>query len=216
MISCFPQIAAFLYNYYQLDHGHSAQDFVITTQTFRSWFPNAKERGMLCIHSHDEQANVGIYVEQKVKDLLEAHNPLQALTNHNLDAFLVVIEEASHFHYVMQRVSHQLPVTGLEVETQGEIDKFLVCAALLKEQCGDSHALALAHLVFDRSIVTAEEPSAYELATKLAARFWLDVAGYHHLFHPFHPKLQKLLRANFRKPLYEKRAYAKNRSLLHL
>ncbi len=123
----------------------------------------------------DEDVFVGITIAPEIAMTLEAHNPLAGLDNDNLDAFCVLVEEVSHFHLILNRIAAQKPVTRTELELQGELDKLLVCARLLKKQSGDHHVLPLARMLYDLAeIVTSGEgrEEAYRAATKYAARFW--------------------------------------------
>lgn len=119
---------------------------------------------------------IGLHLSEELQDRLAQHDPTAQLSDVNLDAFCVLVEELSHFHLILNRASAGRQVSKLELEWQGEIDKLLVCALVLQEQAGDPHLLPLARKLFDASTITAsEELDRYWEATRYAARFWFDV-----------------------------------------
>jgi hypothetical protein len=103
-------------------------------------------------------------------------DPRAALTDANLDAFCVLVEEISHFHLILNRAQAGLEVTKLELEWQGEVDKLLVSGLFLERQSGQSYLLPLARKLYDLAAVTAVDDQLYEEATKYAARFWFQLA----------------------------------------
>ena len=119
-----------------------------------------------------ESVYIGISLDAALTRVLSAADPRLTLDNGNLDAFCILIEELSHFHLLLNRVSAGRPVTRSELEMQGELDKLLICARTLKRQSGDYHVIALARTLYDRAQIVAHDPEPYVQATRFAARFW--------------------------------------------
>ena len=149
-----------------------------------------------------EEVFIGIYLSDGIVDQLHQHDPTVALSNQNLDGFSVLIEELSHFHLLLNRFRLAQQVTMLELELQGEIDKLLVAALILREQCGDSHILPLARRLYDQSQIIGADTELYWQATKYAARFWFAVA--HSGQRVIGPELRSKLRHAYREPIWQK------------
>lgn len=119
---------------------------------------------------------IGVHVADSVTNRLETANPLQTLDQENLDEFCLLVEEVSHFHLLLNRMTDQRNVTRLELEWQAEIDKLLISSMLLKEQYGNAHFFQLAKTLFDHALITSGKKELYETATRYAAKFWYGVA----------------------------------------
>jgi hypothetical protein len=146
----------------------------------------------------DGELFIGIHLADDVRRCLEERDPLARLDDANLDAYCVAIEEISHFHLILNRALDQRPVTKLELECQGEIDKLLVCAFTCHVQHGSPHLVPLARRLFDTAVITAQDVALYAEATKHAARFWFDVARGGGGFPPdLRATLRHLYRANW-------------------
>ena len=117
---------------------------------------------------------IGVHFDPKIRASLLADNPKFSLTNRNLDAFCVLVEELSHFHLLINRASADKQISFLELEWQAEVDKLLFCGIYLERLVGDSHIQPLLKLLFGPGY---EEPSLephYAMAERFAAKFWLD------------------------------------------
>jgi hypothetical protein len=134
--------------------------------------PEWQARAGVWVVPDAEQAFVGITLDAPLTDALAARDPRAGLANDNLDAFCILIEELSHFHLLLNRMTAGRPVTRSELEMQGELDKLLICARTLKRQSGDYHVVELARTLYDTAKITAADAEPYIQATKLAARFW--------------------------------------------
>ena len=118
---------------------------------------------------------IGVYFNASIHDSLNRQCPIEQLSNDNLNAFCTLVEEISHFHLILNRLRNKIPVSKLELESFGEIDKLLVSALFLKRQSGKHHAEHLAMTLYDRARILDIEIDRYEQATRVAARFWFSV-----------------------------------------
>ncbi len=128
---------------------------------------------------HQDEIFIGIQIREDILQTLEKQNPQKELTHENLDAFCVLTEEISHLHLILNRASCGRSVYQVELEWQGEIDKVLTSAILLKRLYGDPHWRHLIQMNFENSVVLpGPDASIYHMANRLAARFWDDLLTY--------------------------------------
>lgn len=132
--------------------------------------------------------SLGIYLSEHVRrNLADFRRSRQAelvegWTVPQLNAFLVAVEEVSHFHCLLHHVHHGATVTQLEMEIQGEIDKFLLAffAGALGAHPTDAAFYALFEQLFQKfhwaEGVGAAERARYEEANQLAKAFILKWA----------------------------------------
>ena len=121
--------------------------------------------------SDEEDIFIGFFCPQKLLKELIYQNPLAHLSTNNLNSLLVLIEEISHFHLIINRISKGRLTSKLELEWQGEVDKVLISSIIMRRQSGDSHLLPLIRKIFDQA--SFHNPDThYREASKFAARFW--------------------------------------------
>lgn len=124
--------------------------------------------------------SIGVLLEPCVLDRLAQGDPRVRLDDDNLDAFCTATEEVSHFLYLLFRARSGRAVTQLELELQGEVDKYLNAVFLLSLQNEGAVSARLRELLFQRyrldERVSAERASRYRAASELAYRYcgWLE------------------------------------------
>ena len=118
---------------------------------------------------------IGLYLEPAVLERLHSANPFQVLDTGNIADFWTVLEGVSHFVYLTWSAAHDRPVTLLELELQGEIDKYVSTLWLLREQNPERFPAELHHVLFERTRVDAllarDRMDLYRHANSYAARF---------------------------------------------
>ena len=127
-----------------------------------------------------DEVSVGVVLDESVGAGLERTDPRERLDGSNLGSFTTLTEEVSHFLYVLSRARRDRPMTQLELELQGEIDKYLV--VLFFRGLEDEGAVSerLRQLLFERYELTAglsvESSERYHEASRLANRYcgWLE------------------------------------------
>jgi hypothetical protein len=106
---------------------------------------------------------------------LAVHLGPQELDPRDLQGFLGAAEEISHFLYLGWKARNERPVSLLDLEVQGEIDKFLLTALHLE---GDRSLLGR---WFDRARfhddVTGEALDRYRRAHRFGERFLRSLGG---------------------------------------
>ena len=118
---------------------------------------------------------VGLFIDAQVLERLATHDPLEHLNEQNLQDFCTALEGVSHFHYLLWSLSRGRDVSLLELELQGEVDKYASALTLLTRQRDGEYPRSLHARLFDRvSYLPQLEPQArqrYEAANRHAARY---------------------------------------------
>ncbi len=172
------QIDRALKSLYNLDSPLSAEDFLLA----KSPAPSSVQMppGMLFIEppsEKDDSLGLGIYLGPEIGQTLNALPESGHWNGQQLAAFGVAVEEVSHFHYVAHFAPQGRGVSQLELEFQGEIDKFLLTFfARIPAEGNDTAAFeALMEKFFVGfswfESLSAEEKARYEAANRLAKAF---------------------------------------------
>ena len=201
------EIAAF----YELSNPVSAVDCLLSRDALAEALggdtASINERGgVYLVSGGDDEVFVGINIGPSIEAVVVALDPETRLSNHNLDAFCVLVEEVSHFHLIVERMHRGMPLSKLELEWQGEVDKLLISAILLRRQSGFAHYHHLARCLFEGARTLEGVDKLYEEASQLAARFWYDLLSYHDgIADPAHsPTLKMLLKTAYSSRWQEK------------
>jgi hypothetical protein len=128
---------------------------------------------------HDgEDLRLTVYFPDALIEHLEAHPPLRALDERNVDQFAVFVEELDHLLHIAHRRRSGRDLTLLELEWQANITKALVTRHLLARRSAprplahaDEHWIRF-HL-FEKLEYTGENPvvvERYREAARLAVR----------------------------------------------
>ena len=165
---------------YDVDLSHDVYDFLVTDRRVIGASTNERrtldEELLLAETTDGAGAGVALYLDPELLRRLEAADPRDALTEHNLADYCTALEGVSHFVYSTWGLQRDLPVSLLELETQAEVDKYAVTVFLLAGQQGGQSYPAHVHArLFDRVSFDARlEPDQYEryrTAHALAARY---------------------------------------------
>ena len=174
---------------YRIDAPARAEDFLLDAggrarlaararvpEGMPDWVPDAQ--GQLLILEEPGALWLGLYLDDRVQERLRARDPYRRLDDANLSPFLTAVEETSHFLYLLWSLRHGRAVTCLELELQGEVDKFAAGALLLAGQPRLREGLdteSLARRLFrswtlEEGLGT-EDAHRYRTASALAARY---------------------------------------------
>jgi hypothetical protein len=175
-------LQALLSEFYALDVPYSVDDFVTTDATFARALDGGGRQvdEKLLIAEADGEAEVCLYLEQRLLERLERSDPLSRLDGDNLEDFWTAFEGVSHFTYYAWNAQHEKAVTLLEMELQAEVDKFVATALLLLRQ-GNRNADGLHHWLFelpqlDRRLA-GDELDRYQRANRYAAKYCRKLAA---------------------------------------
>jgi len=131
--------------------------------------------GSLLIHCDParkpEEVSVAIALHPGIlQDLKKLDEGFFSLWNHRqIQSFSVAAEEISHFRYFVFQTHQKREVSQLDLEYQGEIDKFLLLY-LLSQQYEKSFETLFEHFSFPDSL-SKEQTERYEEAHQLAKEF---------------------------------------------
>lgn len=165
-------------SFYDFIIQYSATEFFVDpseVQRFVSAPENDRGQILVLEDYAQETCEIAIAIGPKIQNILEGQNPCIELSDDNLDAFAVVVEEVSHFHLLTNRVQRGLSISKLELEWQGEVDKVLIPSIFLYKQVQDPHYEPLIRRVFDQATIISTQQDLYWQATKNAARLWFDI-----------------------------------------
>jgi hypothetical protein len=157
---------------YQIESQHRAEDFVHADSTHRPGtlvlFDESKNKDSL---------SIGILFSKEVRETLAKFPkwPSGEITTLELSALSVATEEISHFHYLIFHVQQGRAVSQLELELQGEIDKFLVAYFASPSQSFDQLFESFFQKFRWTESLTEEQRERYQDAHQLARRFVLKL-----------------------------------------
>jgi hypothetical protein len=162
---------------YDLPAQPPVTDFLIPPEA-AAVYPGDGSRTL--VTEDDDGISIGVLLEPSVLERLVQGDPRVRLDDGNLDALCTATEEVSHFLYLLFRARAGRAVTELELELQGEVDKYLNAVFLLSLQNEGAVSARLRELLFQRyrldERVSAERALRYRAASELAYRYcgWLE------------------------------------------
>jgi hypothetical protein len=143
---------------------------------------------------------LSLFLEPAVLQRLASANPLEALHAGNLADYWTALEGVSHFVCLVWHATHDRPVTLLELELQGEIDKYVSSLWLLREQDPKRFPAELHQLLFQHArvdaILAGDRIGLYRRANDYAARFCRRLA---HALRPSGPAARAAAIAELRR-----------------
>jgi hypothetical protein len=156
-------------------HGVQAapiRDFLVDRAFRDRHAPRASPHEALLLKENGEELHVALFLDDEV--LAQLSRPATSpWTQERLQAFCAAAEGVSHFLYVAHRARQGGQVSQLELEVQGEIDKYLAVLLQLWATGRRSASRELRRSLFERSVLrpglTAPERDRYRLASALAA-----------------------------------------------
>src|SRR5207244_1182168 len=119
--------------------------------------------------------SLGVVLDGRVREALARSDPRACLDRDNLGPFCTLAEEVSHFLYLLYCASAPRSVTELELELQGELDKYLSSVFLLTLQNEGAVSARLRELLFRNyrlhDGMPKERAERYRAANELAWRY---------------------------------------------
>lgn len=165
---------------YDLPATPDVAEFLMTDRTRVAPYGNGSDEQLLVAEEGDT-LSLALYIDSAVLERLSLRDPYEALTGENLADYLTVAEGVSHFVYVAWNAGHDKPVTLLELELQAEVDKYVLCAWLLREQGEGRFPRELHRALFERAHVDPATAGAraglYRMASRYAGRFCRRIAN---------------------------------------
>jgi hypothetical protein len=147
--------------------------YLLNEETLQRFSKNIKE-GVYLLEEEGE-AHVGVFLKPERFEAFEEGSPLEILDRENFEDFLTVIEEISHFVYLLWSLRKRRPISQLSLELQGEVDKYLTTVFHLAVQNeGRFPAKVFQQLFTEPQWIEGLDGEAlrrYEFANKLAYRY---------------------------------------------
>lgn len=157
---------------YALDGAPPVSEFLIPEEEAHR-YPGGGSRTLV---SHEgDSVSLGVVIDGGVRETLAQCDPRRQLRQDNLGPFCTLAEEVSHFLYLLFRARLSRPVSELELELQGEVDKYLSAVFLLSLQNEGAVSPRLRELLFRNyslhAGMSAERAERYHAASELAWRY---------------------------------------------
>jgi hypothetical protein len=162
---------------YGLEPQAPVTEFVIPQDEAAS-YPGGGSRTL--VKEEEGQVSLGVVFDGDTARRLSERDPRVRLDASNLGPFATLTEEVSHFVYLLFCAQKDRSVTQLELELQGEVDKYLTALAFLTLQREGAASRGLRHALFRRyrlvDGLTPERAERYHAASRLADRYcgWLE------------------------------------------
>lgn len=164
---------------YALDREYDIRDFLITDPALAQalgqgqMLSNTEET--LLIADDEDELSLSLFLDGDMLRRVESFRPLERLRANMLSDLWKVIEGVSHFSCVAWKAASDRTLSLLELELQGEIDKF-VTTTLIATQQTDQRLLRHLHgWLFDnvsfRDELSDEQVGRYRDANDYAARY---------------------------------------------
>ena len=157
---------------YALEPNSPVSEFLIPERE-AAHYPGDGSRTLL--QQDGDSVSLGVVLEPSVSDALVRRDPRARLDRENLGPFCTLAEEVSHFLYLLYCVRAARSVTELELELQGELDKYLSSLFLLTLQNEGAVSARLRELLFReyrlQDGLAPERAERYRAANDLAWRY---------------------------------------------
>jgi hypothetical protein len=157
---------------YGLEHEAAVTDYLIPLG-HSARYPGDGSRTL--VSEDGDGVALGVILDEAVGRQLARSDPRVKLDGSNLGPFCALTEEVSHFVYLLFCAQAARSVTQLELELQGEVDKYLSAAFLLSLQNEGAVSSQLRRLLFQEyrlaESLSAARAERYRVASDLAWRY---------------------------------------------
>jgi hypothetical protein len=173
------RMQALLARLYDAHVDHEPDEFLISDRRELEGIIGTEALGcsdeQVFIAEGDDGVRVGLFIDAQVLERLAEHDPLEHLSEENLQDFCTALEGVSHFHYLLWSLARRRDVSLLELELQGEVDKYTSALTLLTQQREGEYPRTLHARLFDRVSylpqLGEDARRRYEAANRHAARY---------------------------------------------
>ena len=166
---------------YGIESPHAADAFWLADPAVARVLHGAGWTGsdeMLLVREDDGELELSLFLEAALLERLAARPPHDDLDEQNLADWWALVEGVSHFVYLTWNAERRRNVTPLELELQGEVDKFALTALTWHRQRGGSPR-GLHRWLFDATRIddalSPELRSLYHDANRFAGRYCLEL-----------------------------------------
>jgi hypothetical protein len=167
---------------YHVTQELSIEDFLINQDTLTHlkekqppFQSSSHQKGLMLLLPEGDELQVALYIHDQVINNLRIYNPLLGLHEKNIHDFCIMVEEVSHFLYTTWKARQDMQITRLEIELQGEVDKFILCTFYASNSQLRPDRLPLKELLFETFRFEEDLPQEwiqrYTIASKLARNY---------------------------------------------
>jgi len=164
---------------YHLGHAYDVRDHLITDPTLAKALGQdvmlSNNQETLLMSQDEEGLSLSLFLDGDMLGRLESSNPLDNLRAEVLDDLWKVLEGISHFNCVVWKAMQDRTVSLLELELQGEIDKYVSTMLLALNQADTKLMNGLHGWLFDNvryhDELDDEQLNRYQSANDYAARY---------------------------------------------
>jgi len=118
------RLQAGLESLYRIDTELSVEDFLVDADTRDAHGVARSPREQLLVREDGGELSLGLFLASDAMEELAQSPSFSA----SPDPFLLAVEGVSHFLCVAWHAQHDRGVSQLELELQGEVDKYVTCA----------------------------------------------------------------------------------------
>ena len=155
-----------------LDHEIPVTDFLIPEEEAAP-YPGGGSRTL--VTQEGDAVSLGVVIDRSVQTTLSRSDPRKRLDSSNLEPFCALTEEVSHFVYLLYCARFGRSTTRLELELQGEVDKYLTSVFYLSLQNEGAVSTRLREQLFKNvhfdEGLSSEDQDRYRTANALAYRY---------------------------------------------
>jgi hypothetical protein len=128
---------------------------------------------LLLRESEDGELEVGLAIDHAALRKLEDGSVDDALSDEGLGDTLPVLEGLSHLMYLAEAARTERPVSGLELETQAEVDKLAICLLHRWPNAPEEFGRLVDRLFYRYELAPLEPElhERYETANRIAVGF---------------------------------------------
>ncbi len=138
---------------------------------------DVRER-VLLFETEDGALELGLALDERTLQVLESIDGDIVLSDASLGDTLPVLEGLSHVVYLAEAARRERPVSGLELETQAEVDKLAMCLLFRWPDARAQFERLVDRLYYRFELVaSAELHERYQLANRLALAFSRRLKG---------------------------------------
>ena len=135
-------------------HLHSdIENYLIDTRTLgilAGHFRISSQPCQILVLEGDQNPEIAVHVDEAILERLETANPMESFSTGTMADFCSLVEEVSHFVYLVWNIHNERSIRRLEIELQGEVDKYVLCALLLLRQDQSQIIRELVNRLFHR------------------------------------------------------------------
>ncbi len=164
---------------YQVDRACDVRDYLITDPALAKFIGQdamlSNTHETLLLSEDNDGLALSLFLDGEMLERLESARPLDCLRTELLDDLWKVLEGISHFNCLVWKATQNRTVTLLELELQGEIDKYVSTMLIALGQTDNALVRGLHGWLFDNvsfhGDLNGEQLQRYRSANSYAARF---------------------------------------------